>query len=255
MRIFMVVAVLALAPVTMAVQNQPSGTQERKAAQQSNPTAPVTVNCNCTTQTDDGKDQPQGWHKLIAWPEGVATWALIFTLGAIVWQAIETRRSVQVSLRPRLIIRGIAVDSDVKGWQGWHVECQIVNVGGSKAWVTESNLTIDRLGITAEDRLPTFPPYDLDRNWLGTWGIAPAEHKRIRIALGAAGSAVMLSFLRTAREQNVNVIDNVYCFGFLQYRDAFRIQRRTAFCLHYNSVVERFERVEGKRAENYDYAD
>lgn len=251
--VLLVFAVVLLAPVFVATQNKPSRVGKRQEAQQPNPPIPVNVNCNCAAQTDESKDKPQGWHKLVTWPEGVATWALMLTLAAIVWQAREARRAILLGLRPQLVIRGIAVSDE--GDKGWQVECQIANVGGSKAKLTESNLTINNLGITAEDRLPTFPPYGTERRWLGKCKVMPAEHKRVKIALGMDDSAFLLSFLRAARQEGANVMDTLYCFGFIQYRDRLRVQRRTAFCLHYNSVVERFERIDGKRAENYDYAD
>ncbi|MGC1372753.1 MAG: hypothetical protein WA824_11510, partial [Candidatus Sulfotelmatobacter sp.] len=84
---------------------------------------------------------------------------------------------------------------------------------------------------------------------------AAGEHFREKVALGLSNSALLLAFLNAARRETVNVIDTLYCFGFIQYRDRLCVQRRTAFCLKYNSVIERFERTEGKRAENYDYAD
>jgi hypothetical protein len=99
MRIFVIIAVLTLTPVTMAVHNQPSGTQDKKGAQQTNPAAPISVNCNCAAQTADGGNKPPGWHKFIAWPEGITTWAILLTLGAIVWQAVETRRAAQATVR------------------------------------------------------------------------------------------------------------------------------------------------------------
>jgi hypothetical protein len=213
----------------------------------------ATTNESHTHYEQRREDKPQGWHKLIAWPEGIATWAIMLTLGAIIWQAIETRRSVQASLRPELVIRGIAVSNE--GDWGWQVECQIANVGGSRARVTESNLTISKLVITASGRLPTFPPYDGSKNWLGTCDIAPAEHKRVKVALGVANSAFMLSFLRAAREDSAKVVDILYCFGFIQYRDALKVQRRTAFCLHYDSVTENFDRINQTKEPNYDYAD
>jgi len=111
------VAIIALAPVFVAVQNQPSGAQDRQKTQQAIPAVPVSVNCNCTAQTENGKNKPQGWHKLVAWPEGVETWAILFTLGAIIWQAAEIRRSVNIAtrtlvttFRPRVSVRGIKMD-------------------------------------------------------------------------------------------------------------------------------------------------
>jgi hypothetical protein len=46
----------------------------------------------------DPKDYMPWWHILIAWPEGITVWAILFTLGAIVWQSSETRNSVQAAL-------------------------------------------------------------------------------------------------------------------------------------------------------------
>jgi hypothetical protein len=43
-------------------------------------------------------DGPHGWLKFVTWPEGITAWAIIFTLGAIVWQAVETRRTAQAAL-------------------------------------------------------------------------------------------------------------------------------------------------------------
>src|SRR5580658_3991822 len=99
MRIFVVIAILALAPVTMAVQNQPYGAEDRKDTQQATPAGPISVNCNCTAQKDNSEDKPQGWHKLVTWPEGIATWALILTLLAIVWQAVISRKSADAALK------------------------------------------------------------------------------------------------------------------------------------------------------------
>ncbi len=95
--IAVVFAVIVLTPILVAIQNQPSRTQDRKAAQQATPATPVSVNCNCTTKTENGQDKPQGWHKFVAWPEGIATWALILTLGAIWWQSWETRKSAKAA--------------------------------------------------------------------------------------------------------------------------------------------------------------
>jgi hypothetical protein len=94
-----------------------------------------------------------------------------------------------------------------------------------------------------------------DRNWLKKTNLSPGEHIRVRLALGISNSSFLLAFLQAARQETVNVIDKLYCFGFIQYTDRLRIQRRTAFCLQYNSVVERFERLDEKRAEHYDYTD
>jgi hypothetical protein len=47
--------------------------------------------------TEEGANSLEGWHRLVTWPEGITTWAIILTLAAIVWQAILTRKAVQVA--------------------------------------------------------------------------------------------------------------------------------------------------------------
>lgn len=36
-------------------------------------------------------------YMLLSWPEGITTWALLATLGAIIWQAVETRRAAKAT--------------------------------------------------------------------------------------------------------------------------------------------------------------
>jgi hypothetical protein len=42
-------------------------------------------------EAEDGKPNVAWWHVLITWPEGITTWAVILTLGAITWQAFLMR--------------------------------------------------------------------------------------------------------------------------------------------------------------------
>ena len=46
----------------------------------------------------DPKEYLPWWYVLVAWPEGIATWAVMFTLGAIVWQSYETRKAADAAL-------------------------------------------------------------------------------------------------------------------------------------------------------------
>src|SRR5882762_632882 len=120
----------------------------------------------------------------------------LITCGVVAWQSWETRRSVLVSLRPKLVIRGIAlVDAEAEGLK---IECLIANTGGSDARITESNLTIMTLERKG-GRLPVFPPYDDSRNWLGTCSIDPAQQKNISVSLGTDKTAFTFSFMRTAK--------------------------------------------------------
>ena len=96
-RVVFIFAVVVLAPIFVTAQNQQSGAKSGQKTQEANPAVPISVNCNCTSQAADSKDKPQGWHKLVTWPEGIATWALILTLFAIGWQSWETRRAAEAA--------------------------------------------------------------------------------------------------------------------------------------------------------------
>ena len=50
---------------------------------------------NQSQNTQHGHSSPHWWDVLIAWPEGITAWLLLLTLGAIVWQAWETRKSAR----------------------------------------------------------------------------------------------------------------------------------------------------------------
>ena len=57
-----------------------------------------------SNQCQDPKEYMPWWYVLVAWPEGIAAWGLLFTLGAIIWQSWETRKSAEAtesSARPR----------------------------------------------------------------------------------------------------------------------------------------------------------
>jgi hypothetical protein len=51
----------------------------------------------CEEEADSSGDYLPWGYKLVAWPEGIATWAFLATLGAIIWQAVETRRAARAT--------------------------------------------------------------------------------------------------------------------------------------------------------------
>ena len=59
------------------------------------PSAPASLACkiNPIQDADQGKSSAPWWHKLMTWPEGITAWLLLLTLGAIIWQAWETRKA------------------------------------------------------------------------------------------------------------------------------------------------------------------
>jgi hypothetical protein len=94
---------LSFAIPAMATDNQPvsqrtSGERQQNTQQSPAPTVtPMTNNQTTAYYQQDGKEKPQGWHKFIAWPDGITAWLIMLTLGAIVWQAWETRKAAEAA--------------------------------------------------------------------------------------------------------------------------------------------------------------
>jgi hypothetical protein len=265
MRVFVVIAILAFAPVAVAIQNQPSSAQDRQKAQQANPIAPISVNCNCTAQTDDSKNKPQGWHKLVTWPEGVATWALLFTLGAILWQAVETRRSVKlatkaliIDFRPKIIIRSIKLNPpdtasyDQRGVMNWDILINVTNIGGTEAKVRKYEALFEiyeAVGILAG--VPLFytdwsPDYDHE------FVLAPGKQYilRGRIADGQSFRDNLHSIELSAKNHKTEL--HPTCLGRIIYVDGNGLERTTAFMREWNVGSQRFAPIDDPE---YEYQD
>ncbi len=84
----------------MPTQHQPSSQlrasqSQGHANQPDPPPSSVTNNQATSYYQEHTPDTPQGWHKLVSWPEGITAWAILLTLGAIIWQAWETRKAAK----------------------------------------------------------------------------------------------------------------------------------------------------------------
>src|SRR5271166_662366 len=106
-----------------------------------------------------------------------ANWLLTGATVAIAYYAVQQVRLAKAmfvsTFRPKLIIRGIILIRDDRAWQ---LKYLVANVGGTAAYITESNLTTVHIELV-EDKLPTFPPYTADRDSLGRFIVKPGEYK------------------------------------------------------------------------------
>src|SRR5207248_6825399 len=80
------------------------------------------------------------WYRFFRWGDGTTIWVIVLTLMAIAEQTSETRRSVLVNVRPRLLIRGIEVlpsnpetDDASSISPPRHIKIGVANAGGSDA--------------------------------------------------------------------------------------------------------------------------
>lgn len=99
--------------------------------------------------------------------------------------------------------------------------------------------------------MPTFPPYGASCNWLGDVIVKPGETKRDTYEL-TDKNLFHVCFMRNALDIRAAYSNTTYCLGFIKYRDEIKVERRTAFCLHYDIETERFDMIGDP---NYEYAD
>jgi hypothetical protein len=201
-------------------------------------------------------DSPGGhiFHSAFSWSGGTTIWAIILTLLAISEQTGETRRSVQVGLRPRLIVHRVWLSvgtigqtTGVPDAHPWSVKFDIANVGGSVARVTYSNFTLS----VFKDGLPTrlirapktgFKPFSLE----------PGEDREMAVMIGDGLVKLFRTVGVTGPYLKNQETGHVYLWGYAKYRDTLGIARNIAVCRHYQSGTGKFAVVDDPER---DYAD
>ncbi len=117
----------------------------------------------CEEEGASAKDYLPWWYVLVAWPDGIAAWGLLLTLGAIAWQAVETRRAagasadsakaaleqakiarqaLRLQFRPKLGVRSISLEESENSF---HVKVVIANRGGLPAYIHGGDITLSWL--------------------------------------------------------------------------------------------------------------
>ena len=216
----------------------------------------------------------RSWYGFFRWPNGTTTWAIVLTLLAIAERTRETAIAAKAAAdnivfthRPKLRFRGIGLipraghfveheDGTATDMVPWEIQYVVANVCGTDAHVTESNLTLLHINLTQDGLFPEFPPYTGQSDSMGRFSVRPGEHLERRVALDEMDK-MKLGVLRRLVETGANVTaGNLYCLGYIQYRDDAGVSRRTAFFRHYDAQSERFVRDKWPEAPDYyDYAD
>jgi hypothetical protein len=256
--------VVIFATVAVPANNQVSGKrtagQSQQSAQQpSTPAvAPVTTNQATTYYQRESTPKPEGWHKLITWPEGITAWLIMLTLGAIVWQAWETRKAAEAtrdaakaallqanhtvtSERAWLIAEAgdAGIPPEIEGATGirWtEFSVRFVNKGKTPAFLLEAGYcgkvlphgeTLPTIQPPFEEKeiskwedkgLPLLPGADVRKNHLGTWANDPVKIKR--------------------------GFDVLWVYGYIKYSDAFGSVRETWYCYRWVHEIERYQASE-----------
>ncbi len=245
MKHLVVVAVFAsLAVHTMASQNQPPSQKDARKSQQAPPAITVTSNDAAAYDEQDGKDKPQGRHKFVAWPEGITAWAIILTLGAIAWQAVETRRAVGVSkksivlqFRPKLSIRAFKFDlSQSYSLENGHTVWRFVlaNVGGSTAYIHPTEIVFDSLVQDGKNEVI----YPLGTEKIDSFSLVPGQIKLITSKITNAG--IHLTVGKVFSDTSIGQYVWVRCTGSFVFTDDLKIERRIGFRRRFDAIKGTF---------------
>lgn len=182
----------------------------------------------------------------------------ISTLKSIKKQAELMQGQLIAMQRPRIEVKHVFLipkTMDKHGFpivqnHGWHIGCVIANTGGSKARISESDLTIKRLGVGSFDGLLAPMPHYEGQHSFGQFMIEPGERQVKSVLLDdPTETHYLYALYKDAEVGRVSGNSPVACFGFIYYRDDSGVGRRTGFLTQWNPIDCTF-----KRRENPSYA-
>ncbi len=142
-----VLAVVVLIVVIAHKQQTAAANYERDRRVWCDSNAPTPAQkASCPDEGPQRETYLPWWYVLGAWPEGIAAWGLLLTLGAIAWQSWETRKAAEASvrqfgiqresLRPRLsisdFVNNVFNEAIAGGWVD--IQMKIENSGGLPAY-------------------------------------------------------------------------------------------------------------------------
>lgn len=223
---------------------------------------------SCKYERDSPNNYLPWWYVLVAWPDGITTWAIIATGLVIAWQSNETRRSAKAAevsakiseraliaqFRPKVIIRKMRLDPpsfifyDRRNDGEWRILIQLANVGGTKATVLRG------IGYFQEYRGGS-PHDELSRGWFldGPIVINPGEYETIEYALDAAKFRTYMRILEASTKVKGKQPPREPVFhGAFAYVDESGVQRETGFGRRWDVMEEKFVPLDDP---NFEYQD
>lgn len=185
----------------------------------------------------DPKKYMPWWYKLIAWPEGITTWAVIATLFTIMWQSNETRKQAKIAnqtliaqFRPRVIVRDIRL---LQGETDWRLRLQIENLGGTNASIVKGELEIRWKVLNSEYVL-------LHKQSINAFELlAGEEFLLIATMTDNDGFDRFNRKIRTLEEGMRNT-HTMQAIGTIRYKDDSGVSRKTGFCRNLDIKTQRF---------------
>lgn len=256
--------IFAISLVATSGQQQRPTRERQRETQQPPPAVTITTNESSAHYEQKDADKPQGWHKFVTWPEGIVTWAIILTLGAIVWQAVETRRSVKIatktlvtSFRPKVIVRSIKLDPPAtifyeRRKEGiWSVSINLTNTGGTEAKVKKVDALFQIYSDTGMplDTIGTVWTPALDREFL----VLPGSQHILRgVVTDGQSFYLSLHSIESSTASHNTQLRRPTCHGTITYVDGNGFERKTGFIREWKVEVQRFAVVDDPA---YEYQD
>jgi len=213
-----------------------------------------------------GINRLDGWRKFVAWPEGITACALILTLGAIAWQAYETRRAANISsrtlistFRPKVVVRSVKLNPPNStvyqniGDGMWKVELILANMGSTRAHVEKCEVKFVWL---KDDPLPWVSRVTpiAAKQWEGFLMLAAARHALELVIPYQSGFSITLGTVETMLKMPSGHDQGTWpiCHGTIVYADDNGSRRETGFFRKWNISTEQFEISEDAEFEYQD---
>lgn len=222
-------------------QQPPGASQPKKESRTEIPTT-FTVNNYDVSNHDQQKteDGPQGWHKLVTWPEGITAWAIILTLISISYQSYWTRKAAEAAVRQTKslmnIERGFILidwdDLDLTDNEHWPKDGDAnisfvftaKNTGNTPVFLLEYSTKF--LMLRSTDDLPAKPRYS-PKSLKDEPVIPKKTSNPLRVDLEK-----VVPF-RDLHDVLITGEYVLYVFGFVKYLDVFKQEHYTRYGLRY----------------------
>jgi len=155
-----------------------------------------------------------------------------------------SEKNFTASHPPHIIVRRVSLDEGDRFFsqpvsRPWKIQYIIANTGRGQATVFDGNATI----IETSGHLPAIPPFDDEGNFLNTVELAAGQSTPHFLYLNQRDTVIFESATMSS-DGGSTPRKLVYLFGYVQYRDAIGIVRRTAFCRRFEPVSRRFVAVD-----------
>lgn len=175
---------------------------------------------SCAKDAQNRKDYAPWWSVLVAWPEGITTWAIILTFAVIGWQADETRKAAEAGLlnaqalinseRPWVLVK-VEPSKGIFGFDGFDIIA--VNRGRTPAFIV--SYTFDCLIVDEGESMPAEPEYGKAKPVCAI--LLPDEPMRLD---SVGGGTVAMYCIDEEKWQRVVGMDAwAYFVGRIVYRD------------------------------------